>query len=259
MKKPEPPFLELGFYVEALHDADAFARVVETAISLGAVFTGSILAYRGPGVRHQRFAGLYEDEVAEELTIAVPELDAILYDNDLQIMTLDLAHAIGIVPNRYEFVMYSSISEMAATCDTHPVQLIADGSLFESLPPTPSGDAEAQRMGMLIYKRFLEMVKGVKPAYASITSEISLESPTDLRAKQHSYAFGDCYVQNRFIGHERVSALLAMCRNAYVEELEDGYYVSTNRFFNPAGVQWESNQPYWLTGEIAKLIAMSGG
>jgi hypothetical protein len=255
--RPDPPFLELGFYFADTPEADAFARLVETLIALGATLTGSGSAHRGSGIRGKSFASVTDKHLPEPVTVDALSLTQVLTDPDIRVVEVAMKDSIGIAQNAPELVSYVNISPEAARTDRHPLAVITEGEVFCGTLREHFA-RRRHEAGTAVYSRFRELVLALDPAYASITVEWPLECPTDLRRDSRSGAFRDFFVGGSYLASEELGLLQELFSGAFVEPLANGLYISSSEDFNPERRSLGAESAQWRSVDAAKLIATAG-
>jgi hypothetical protein len=254
MKRPTPPFLELGLYFAQSADAESFAQLVDTLVGVGAKFAGNGTVHHGKGFRDQSFASI-TDFALEPVTVR-NRTDFIQHsrDPDRRLIQIYMEGASGIKHEVTEIIGYESISEEAAHQDHHPLAIWTEGIIFSGTPEQQS-TARAQEIGRQLYERLRLLLEALKPSYAAITVEYSLECPTDLRRDVRSLAFRDFFVSGTCVGMNNLRTVSDLFQGAYIETVADGLYISCTPEFNPQGNRLDNEYAQWQSMEVAKLIA----
>jgi hypothetical protein len=258
MKRPNPPFLELGFYFANIPEADAFARLITTLLSLGATFTGEASMHRGIGIREKPFASITDAPLPELVTLDAATLMRSLVDPDIRLIEVYLDGAIGVARNAAEIVSYVSVSPEAAHADRHPLAILTEAEIFSGSLRQRFA-RRARRAGRQVYQRLRALVEATRPAYAAITVEFPLQCPTDLRRDPRSLAFRDFFVSGTYIGAPNLAVAKNLFAGAFVEPLTDGLYISCTKDFNPDGRNLPVEDAQRRSVEQAKLIASLHG
>jgi hypothetical protein len=253
MRKPKGTYLEFGFYLPDCLDADALIYLIQACLRQGATFTGHLTIYRGPGARSKPFASTTDFEFLEELVVNIPDLFRLLYSPDIKVIQVYLKNVIRTRPRVAEIITYHDISKRASLVDHHPLAVWAEGSAFDGTLPTINR-ARTLKVGLRAYKSFVSLVQSLSPAYASITSEIGLDCPSDLLQDPRSYAFSDFYISESYIGSSALEKICKLYADSYIQRLANGIYISTYEFLNPDHLSIDSAKIAWLSIEVAKLI-----
>ena len=174
----------------------------------------------------------------------------------MRLLEVGLANAIGLAPN--EIVTYSFIRPESVGLDMHPLTILTEGSAFSYPGPYRGVTAKSRRLGKKIYERFIALVTALQPAYAAITVEYSLECPTDLRYDPRSAAFRDFFVSMAYVGESDLRQIKKISKDAYMEAVGDGLYVSCFAPFNPLSKELRNEIADANSGDIAKVISRHG-
>ncbi|HEY3290024.1 MAG TPA: hypothetical protein VGK87_07860, partial [Anaerolineae bacterium] len=203
MRNPNPPFLELNFYLSEIDEQKALIQLVETLTKSGAKFVGEGRAHYGENIGGQRFASI-TDEILNVVPIAnLSDMQRMLNSENSRLVQVNMESASGITQGVAEIVTYVSISEDASQKDNHPVAVWTDGSLF-SRRANAAGQNRPSLEGKRIYEKFREILSSLRPSYAAITVSWPLECPTDLSIDPRTSAFRNFYISRRFIGDNRL-------------------------------------------------------
>jgi hypothetical protein len=213
MRRPQPPFLELGFYMEPLPDAAALGLMARALRSMGVRFSGEAV------VRH---GGPSPDDVTLE-DIAVGERE-IVQRLESPTSTLFAVGAPGAAGGA------SDVLTRTGGWNAAPHNAIAiwtDDVVFDR------PDAEAARF---VRERFAQVVEAVRPMYAAITVEEGLPSPVRLRRDPRTRAFNDFYLSSELVARVGASRLADLYEHAHREPLAGGVYVSSTPALNSRGI-----------------------
>ncbi len=253
MRLPRAPFTELQVYCPQAPEAEAFHRFLTVLMERGGQLAGTGSALRGPGVRDAPVADLYAREREAVAVHSGEDLAAILGDPDARLLAVQMVRATGAPRRVREPVRYLSISPEAASRDSHPFSISTDGDLFEG-PPGEPPHRSAVAFGQRLYRRFVELVGALDPAYGALGVEIGLASPFDLRHGGPGEAFVDYYVSSAWAGDAMVEELVRRNADAYVERLRGGVYVSTCGLFNPEGRELPIGERVTRARRVAQLL-----
>jgi hypothetical protein len=256
VKKPNPPFLEFGFYFGVTPERDALTQLVKVLLQGGAKFGGTASVHRGKGVRDELFASIHDLELETVSVSNSADMGLLLADPNIRLIQVDMEGASGMTRELIEPVGYQSISSTAAHIDRHPLAVRTEAAPFSGPPSQPAGSG-AKEAGKQAYLRFRFLVAELRPAYSAITIEYALECPADLRSDPRSLAFRDFYVSEQFIGADKLRVVENLFEGAFQERIGDGLYVSSSDVFNPMGVGKDAEESAWQSVEVAKLIALS--
>lgn len=255
MKQPDPPFLELSFYFDAIADPDAISTIAQASINLGAKFLGHVTAIKGPAIRSEPFAGISDDPFPKEYLIDPSEISNLLEDPNVRVMQLSVVGAAGIDSVSPEIITYLSVSPKAAQSDHHPVSIWTGGEFFSGGLAKERQD-QLLAMGMQVYDRFRSIVRLVLPSFASITGSIPLQCPSDLRTDPKTDAFRDFYIGEQYLGISKMLKVREIFHDAYIEDMQHGIYVSSSREFNPTNISMSYDEAFHRSIQVAKLIAL---
>jgi len=254
MKQLNPPILGLNFYFPNLLEADAFMHLAITLLNLGATFTGDASVHHEANIRSKSFASITDNPLPEDIKLDTSNLRQILLEPNHRVIQIKMRNASGIQTETDEVITYLSISPSASQRDRHPLAIWTEGWLFEG-SSSRKNSGQSQKEGRKLYNRFCTLIKELRPAYAAITIEISLECPTDLRYDPRSYAFLNFFVNEDFLGKSNLSRIEGLFQNAYIEQVDGGLYISCSKEFNPRGIQLNSEEALWHSVEVAKLLS----
>lgn len=257
MKRPAPPFLELGFYFANIPEADAFTHLVTALIGNGAKLTGEASVRRGVGVKDMAFSSITDSPLPEPLTTDVSTIMQSLTDPDVRIIEVYMDGAIGLTLNTAEILTYLSISPEAVRTDKHPLAILTEGEVFSGTL-RQEFPQRARKAGKQVYHRFCALIEALQPAYAAITVENTLECPTDLRRDPRSLSFCDFFVSRAYIGASKLRTIQTFFSGAFIEPMGDGLYISCTKEFNPEGRSLDTEYAQRQSVEVAKLIASLG-
>ena len=256
MNLPDAPFLELGFYFADKPETVALADLLHLLTTLGGECTGEIAVHLGDGIRDKLFASITEQLMEERAVADLNDLVRQIAAPNQRIIQIGMHNATGISPDLPEIVTYLSISSVAMPKDRHPLAIWTEGWMFSGPPSFLEEHSEdANRVGQQVYQRFCWLVEALNPAYATITIERSLECPVDLRNETASYVFTDFFVRSEFLDASKLKLVRETCAEAYVEQLTNGLYISSNGYFNPAHISVESTIMLGNSIQVAKLLA----
>lgn len=253
IRLPEPPYLELSFYFAERDEAKSFYGLVEMLARLGATFAGGGIAHRGQSIRNQPFSSIHDLPQEPVALYSLADVTQCLRQPDVRLVQVFMEGASGVAPKLSEIVGYESISEEAARQDHHPVAIWTEGTLFSG-PAGEEFDAATKEVGFRLYERFRRLVEGLRPSYATITLEYDLECPADLKRDPRSLAFRDFYISGEYIGADALKTIATLFREAYIETLAEGLYVSCTAEFNPAHRGLDNEYAQRQSVEVARQI-----
>ena len=258
MKNLDAPFQELCFYFGARPESEALEQLVAALVTLGARFAGEARVHCGPGLRDQPFAFI-TDLIQESVVVKnLTDMRRLLKMPNLRVVQVDLDGATGTLEDVAEVVTYLDISPAAVGMDRHPLAIWTEGWLFSG-PIRIDEAVAAKAVGMRLYERFRTLIGMLRPAYAAITHESPLECPADLRRDPRTLSFYDFYVSRTYLGRGNTERVKELFIDAYIEELDEGIYVSTWPEFNPAGIEVDVRLLEPRAKEVATMIGSVGG
>jgi hypothetical protein len=246
------PFLELSYYVARVPERETYIRLVSALEDMGAALAGVGYAHMGPGIRDKPFGSITEESAQQVAASSLAAVRGLLDSPDVRLIRINMIGAVDETRRLKEVVTLQSISDGAAVVDRHPIAVWTEGELF-------SGEMRylhAQRawqLGQRAYRRFLQIVTALRPAYGAITVDYPLECPIDLRQRGGSLAFSNFYVARDFAGDPIFERIREVASDGYVEAVGDGLYASRTSEFNPAGL--EAPDDGTRSYQIANLIA----
>lgn len=253
-----PPFLKPSFYFAETPDTTALLQVLRVLTSKGAQFGGKGRISRGAGINARPFAGLTDVSVEEVPLTSIDEAECYATGADTRLMEVLLTAAAAASQRANEILTYTHISAEAAASDHHPVSLWTSGSLYDgpaSAERNPRLVRRRRAHGRRVYARFLDLIRALRPSYASLVTLEGLMCPTDLRRDPRSLAFENFYVSARYLGTRPTEKLLQLFPDAYRERVGDGWYVSCYPYFNPEGREVPSSTASYASDAAAALIA----
>jgi hypothetical protein len=134
------------------------------------------------------------------------------------------------------------------------VSIWTDGEIFSGDLRQDYADARF-RAGRQIYQRFCALVEAINPSYAAITSELPLMCPVDLRRDPDRSIFRDFFVNRSYCDVVTFNRIQELFRDAYIETLKNGVYISSTEECNPRGININITDAVYQSVETAKLIA----
>ncbi len=258
MRKLTAPYMELQFYFDKKSEQTALRDLIMTLLGLGAAFTGDGYVHRGKEIQSKPFAYI-TDLVRERVDIrSTDEFEYWLVNPDARLISVLMSNASGTTTDIAEVVSFISISEAASQVDRHPLSIWTDGDLFVGSEEKYEQDARKRmKVGLKAYKRFLEIVARLDPAYAAVTVEYSMECPTDLRRDPRSLAF-NFYVSRAYVGESGFARIQNLYADAYTELVGGGLYLSTYESLNPDRRSLPREQAEELEREVVKILLEMG-
>lgn len=262
MKQPNGTSLEFNFYFADLPEPEPFIRLINGLLELGAEFTGNGLAAKGTNINGAQFADAFDPEPEAVEINDASDFHQIVTDPNRRLIEVTMTKAIYSEQNLAERVTYLSIPQKAAYINNHPLAIWTTWNAFSGIPEEffePKAKANqyrqiARKKGRQVYRRFIDLLTRIKPAYAAITFESFLLSPAALRTEPNSTLFNNFYLSNNYFSAGDLDMTQELYKNAYFEVLPDGLYISANNYFNPTGKELEQGKVSALSLEVAKLI-----
>lgn len=252
LRTPEPPYLELSFYSRRQNESETLLRIVESSLAKGAQLEGKVYVHHGNGLRDKAFASITDQVLVPLPLSSATQLKDYMSDPDLRVVQITLTGLFS--ENELNLATRVSISQQASVHDHHPLAIWLHDLVWHGLPEGSLDEEEVAKAGAAVYQRFKEFVLELQPSYAAITVEYSLECPFDLKYDPRTYAFKDFYVSAAYLRSEHMDVLREVFRKAYLEELEQGLYVSTTRYFNPDYVSVDTSQVLANSSRIGGLL-----
>jgi hypothetical protein len=152
-------------------------------------------------------------------------------------------NAVGLVGGREEIEVRNGT-----------ILLRTEGEAFSG-----SARKNAMRMrehGQRAYTRFLAVAESINPVYGAILVEYLLETPTELANDAKSFAFRNFFVNLDDINGGAIECLLQLAgKEAYVERIAGGVYVSMTPEFNPNGQGLPPVEAQERSVKIASVLA----
>ncbi|MEM6283046.1 MAG: hypothetical protein AAF787_12690, partial [Chloroflexota bacterium] len=197
-KQMGAPFWESGFYFHDLTEQEALQKTLQHLMSGGAKI-----------------------------------LDPVLLKQD-NIQRIPLIHAVGTVTDTQEILTFGTISAAAKEHDHRSIALYADGTAFLPEEVMDKTDKErARRAAKTVYRTFKDIVQQTNPAYAAMFIEDYLPCPYDLAHGVYS-SLSDFFLSSSVFSQEQIEAAKTTFVGAYIEDVGNGVFISTYKYFNPA-------------------------
>jgi len=259
MRKPKPPFLEFNFFFSDENEENSFLKLLTTLMELGTELVGTARVHQVDNVKYRKFAGISDKPLKTIAFNSLADVEQIVHREDIRLIQLDLLNATTVAKDIIEILTYVSISKKASEIDNHPLAIWTEGIWTEWANYNgnlrKNYEEQARISGKKAYKRFLHLVKQLRPAYAAITVEWPLECPTDLRLDPRSLAFTNFFISSDYVGVSNLNSIRDLFTKAYIEPIANGLYISCWEFLNPD--QKNDNSEKGI--DIAKIITSSNG
>lgn len=246
------PFIELGFYFGRQPDSIPFQKLYHAVVQMGATpLDTATVIMKDNNARNLEFfriseitSGQVEQGLAEDY----------FEDRNTAVLSTEIANIVGISPNSRERLDIAPTIHVAMPQNSHPISIIVDGSFLMPVDVMTSDQLEnTKKLGKLIYTRFLELVSITKPLYASINVEDSLKCPDDLSIDPALGRFDSVYISHDAISVAWQDKITQIAGNAYFEELEAGFYLSTSQVFTPLFTK--NNVARNIRADVSKLVS----
>lgn len=252
IKYPGGPLLELNFYSHNFSEIEFFTHLLTALIQLGAQFFGQGCAYSGPNIRDKPFASI-NDMLCEPVEVkSLQDIEQYSDNPDLRLVKVYMHNIIDVEQTAAEVVTYVSLPAELVRIERHPVAIWTEGSILSGTFSTVSRQRQryAQEVGNRVYEKFKALIELLQPAYAAITSEEDLKTPTGLQYDPRNRAFQDFYVSFDFLDSQAIERIKYLYKDAYIECMKNGIYISTYEYFNPIGVNFRCRGVLKEVGEL---------
>ncbi len=134
------------------------------------------------------------------------------------------------------------------------VVLRSEGELF--CGPNRNDAARLRKLGLLVYRRFVEVANLIPAVYGAILVEYSLEEPNALEQDARSLAFRNFFVGKQYLSGKAINDVIKIAGNeAYLEQSVGGVYISMSGEFNPDGKTIASLEAQERSARIAAVLA----
>lgn len=250
LKEPSGELVEIDLYFGGLSSADAIELVTKHCLDNDGECSNRIYASRFVGARAANFEGVYTDEITQ-VEATDDDLLAQFDDENKRIVRVPIHGALGISQKSSDVVTFCGISAAASQCDSHPVAIVAEGSVFS----TPGYSQEAAKAGKMCYRRFVDYCRRLRPDYAAILNEDSLPCRHDLKLGRGKGCFGDFFVNSVVYGETLVAKLEEMYSDSYLERSSEGLYISTTAWYNPKRRSIDRLEARERSTVVARLLA----
>lgn len=239
------PVLELGYYLPACPPRDAFLRVVGAALQEGARVSGHVAFSE---LTDPRFDWVSELET-EEVVLKAEEVLPLCERADRFVVELGVYGASGLNDDRLEAITYVGLPKESVAIDRHPIAILTEGYDLDQ-----PGRSAARKAGRMVFERFSRLVEHIRPAYAAITGEWSLNCLSALRVDPRTIAFRDCYISKAFVGEASLQRILKHAEGAFIQPLADGVCISAWEVLNPMRVSFSSTDCQVMSERIAREL-----
>lgn len=125
------------------------------------------------------------------------------------------------------------ISYLSNDDDYAILSILTEDIVFEPFHLFGGSKKESQRAGIKVYRKFRDISKYVLPLYACIEVEWRVETPFELKKDKGSVSFCDFYLDKKYYNDELKTLLNCPKTELYIEEVENGVYLSSTGFLNP--------------------------
>lgn len=232
----QPPFIELNFYHAKKPQKDAFKKMLNACLESDATLINQALV---ASTHHEDIPHFHDILFLERqmITFEPNQLEALLSSNDTFVLSLYLANAIGTRPNSIEQLTYGRISEYASQIDNHPIVIWCSGDMFGF------NDLLEQQAAMVVYDRFRYLTEKTNPSYSAITSEWTLECPTDLKNLDSTLSFRNFFLNEELLTSIDINAIKTNYAGAHIEQWDNGIYISTYNYAKTGRINWNVDYP----------------
>lgn len=244
-QQPTGEFVELDFYFGKRGRADSFRNVVEYCCTNGGTFAQEVMVSEGPGIRNRRYTYYYCDPVCA-LGLHERELWDLLCNPNVDTVKVAIWSAIGVTTRVPEIITYSGVSEEASKDDNAAVAIISEAY-----------GKEPEIMGRLCYEKFVGICNTLEPEYAAILNEDSLPCRQDLQSGMGNRCFLNFFVSEHAHSPRLISEIEQLFRDAYVEKMRNGIYISTWPDYNPKGCGVDMKNAVARSKTVAELLALA--
>ena len=223
MEKLEAPFLELAFFLRkpTIRQALACASGLE---GYGRQVAGKI-------------EFVWDGQVRE---VSIGEVDEEYSLRSGEAFRLPLCSSSWEVPEEEVLELRDGI-----------LLLRSNGDLFSG----PHEDSSATiKRGKEVSRLFQDLAWSVRPYYAAICLEYSLETPDELRKDWRSQAFFDFFVDGQAIGLALQEEIKELVKGAFISEHDSALYVSMTGWFNPMEINVSTEDASDMSGNVAKVL-----
>lgn len=251
LQEPSGELVGLDFYFGSLASADALEAVVRLCLQSGGVCSNRIYVCDFKGARESQFESVYSDEVRKRGVSEATLFDC-LSDSDQRVVRVPIAGAIGISGDTADLVTFNGVSRPALLRNSHPVSISAEGWVFS----TPGYEKKAIKAGRRCYNRFLHYCKSLQPDYAAILNENSLPSACDLLREKGDRCFYDFFVNAEVYGEHLLQHLECMYKDAFLERIGNGLFVSVSSWYNPKGLKINRLEASRRSVAVSKLLSV---
>lgn len=251
MRTPDAPYLELGFYFRQKSGRESFRLLAETltnhfdAVPIDACTVDQI----GPS--------LMRSNEARERTAKLrnaDDLDRLLREPSIFVRKVSFNGGTRIAKDAQEFLVTLPIEGANCKNESNVVAIWVEGGAF-SRDPNSQISKKAKQVAARALAAFRRLVTHLRPTYASITVDYSLENPCDLRNDPHSLAFRDFYLDRADFGIQFLEKLKTKFPNCVYDDQEGGQITITTAAFRlAAGDDSGEDNGYELSGFVGSSI-----
>lgn len=253
MRYPVGQHLDFGFYFPNRAGNMAMLDVYEYMILRGGKASDVARAHLGRDLSEKRYASISDYEISEVVVADHADMLLLLNNRNVRVVQIDLEHGTDIIPAARETITQISISPGSATHDYHPIAILVDGAALKKSEAGSNG--RAGLLGRKVLEFFRDAVMTLKPGYAAISIESSLECPSDLAVNGKSTALRDCFISNDFCGRECRELVARMAPDAYIEGLPSGVIALCSGLCRPDVAAEKGSISDDVSNAIAELVA----
>jgi hypothetical protein len=253
MENPVGNRLEYGFYFPNRTGNKAMLDVYEYMILRGGKSSDIARAHLGRNLSEEQYASISDHEISEVRVADHVDMLLLLKNRNVRVVQIELEHGTEITPDARATITQISISPGSAMRDYHPIAILVDGAALTKSETSSNGQADLLNKKVLGF--FRDAVTTLKPGYAAITIQSSLQCPSDLAFNVRSTAFRDCFISNDFCGRECRTAVAKMAPDAHIEDLPSGVIALCSGLFRPDVTAKKGSISDDVSNAIAELVA----
>jgi len=247
------PNLEFNFFWADIEEEEAFGRLVQALVDMGACFRRGGILRRIVSADH----GNSPTDAIQDVDIGgMEDVESYLTDPIWRLSAVYMEGATNTTRGVAEVVCYGTIMPDAALHDHSPLSIYTEGRWTETWIGEPrKRERHARTIGRRAKDRFCAIVVATRPSYASITIEDTLPTPWELRHKPDCGVFRNFYIDSCFVGGDAVNDLHNLFADAYSEPIGSGLYISTWAYFNRKGLSIPITEVYDRSINVSRMIA----
>jgi hypothetical protein len=226
MKIIDPPFLELHFYRLDKNDTTMMREIIAYLLDKDAKLSGKVSVFPNFdfSVKFASVTDYQQEDIAFHYINEYNELAS-----KHQIISFYIQNASGLRLNKSEIVTFTSIPDAIKETSNHAIAIFTEGEDVDG-----NCILNNKKLSKLIHNRFIDLCVNLDITYAAICCELGMETPEELKLlKYRSIAFKDFFVNTKYYSKEIIQSILDLSQeyNAYIETLNNGYFISVNNSF----------------------------